>query len=80
VLIPLNHEIFEPSGDGFVNPTAEYSKIKQNHGIVGGPARRDSGHKPFANNILTPSFISSEMQAAKLRKSDLLLKKKEPSL
>ena len=29
--------------------------------------------------ICTPSFTSSEMHAAKLRRSDLLLKKKEPS-
>jgi len=42
---------------------------------------QDDSTKPSADQILTPSFISTDMRiAAKLRQSDLLLKKKEPSV
>jgi len=65
-----------------VSPKVDF-KIRANHDIVNqrvSKAGVGSRMKFLADQILTPSFISSDMQDAKLRKSDLLFKKKEPSV
>ena len=65
-----------------VNPSIDF-KIRSNNGVAGDSSSKEIVHMQQMTNsqlkILTPSFSSTE-QKARLRKSDLLLKKKEPSV
>lgn len=85
VSLPQHAPSATKAGADFVSPALDV-KIRANEAIAGHPAapRGAGGQHPdrhIADKILTPSFISSDMQASnQRRRSDLLLRKKEPSL
>ena len=65
-----------------INPTLESTnKVRSSNAVAGNDSTKEIQQRVTNSQlkILTPSFTSSE-QAARLRKSDILLKKKAPSL
>lgn len=70
-----------PSKMCFISPSLDFKVRCSGNAVAGNDSTKEINQQVTNSQlkILTPSFTSSE-QLARLRKSDLLIKKKEPSV